>query len=226
MPDASSPVAATGSPQLIRDLPVRLAHWGLAITVTGSFASHYAGSAAFAWHVRFGAATLGLVVFRISWGFVGSRYARFGSFLRAPFGAGALDSPATLTRAGGWMALALLTLLLGQAVSGLFANDEILDTGPLSGWVARGLSNTLSTCHEVLSSVLIGAIALHLAAALFYRIARRDDRITPLVTGYRRDLPPGSAIGSEHRLLALALVLLIALALALVLWLAPEPLEL
>ena len=226
MPDATSPVAEPGGKQLIRDLPVRLAHWGLVASVSGSFASHYVGASAFAWHVRFGYATLCLVAFRIAWGFFGSRYARFQSWLRAPVATGAGDARAALTPLGGWMALALLALLLGQAVSGLFANDEMLDAGPLSGWAGRGLSNTLSSCHEVLSSVLIGALALHLGAALFYLFVREDDRITPLVTGYRRGLAPLSAIDGEHRLKALAVLVLIALALALVVALAPAPLEL
>lgn len=226
MPAAASPAPDPGEAQLIRDLPVRIAHWGLVVAVAGSFASHYAGASAFGWHVRFGYATLCLVAFRIAWGFLGPRYARFRSFLRLPGGACAGDSSAAVTPLGGLMALALLALLLGQALTGLFANDEILTVGPLSGWVGRSLSNTLSSCHEVLSSVLIGALALHLAAALVYRFVRKDDRITPLVTGYRPGLPPGSAIEDERRRWALAVAVLIVLALALLLALAPEPLEL
>ena len=230
MPETPTPAADAGSKQRIRDLPVRLAHWGLVVAVSGSFASHYAGASAFPWHVRFGYATLCLAVFRIVWGFVGPRYARFRSFLRGPFdwtfATRAGDAGAALTPLGGLMALALLALLLGQALSGLFANDEILEAGPLSGWAGRSLSNALSSCHELVSSVLIGALALHLGAALFYRFVRRDDRITPLITGYRRGLPPASAIDDERRLRALAVLVLIVLALAMLLTLAPEPLEL
>jgi len=156
---------------------------------------------------------------------MGPRYARFATFLRSPFGARRASLPAALTPLGGWMALALTALLLGQALSGLFANDDMLDAGPLSGWVARGVSNALSSCHEFLSSVLIGALALHVGAAILYGFLFKDDRITPLVTGYRSGLPPGSGIGPEHRLRALVVAFLIVLVFALVLALAPAPLE-
>jgi predicted PurR-regulated permease PerM len=75
---------SAAAPRRIRvwDLPTRLFHWTLAALVVGSFATVKAGS--MIWHERLGYAALALVAFRIVWGFVGGRYARFASFVRGP----------------------------------------------------------------------------------------------------------------------------------------------
>src|SRR5512139_2410052 len=70
--------------RLVWDLPLRVTHWLLVVTVSGAWATHYAGTQWFEWHERLGYATLVLVAFRIAWGFVGTRHARFANFLRGP----------------------------------------------------------------------------------------------------------------------------------------------
>ena len=65
----------------IWDLPLRLFHWLLVLTLCGSWLTQELGTAWMDWHVRLGYFALGLVVFRILWGFVGPRHARFSSFL-------------------------------------------------------------------------------------------------------------------------------------------------
>src|SRR3546814_7151584 len=63
----------------IWDLPTRLFHWALAACVIGAYASVKLGGLYMEWHVRFGLATLGLVAFRLVWGLIGPRYARFAT---------------------------------------------------------------------------------------------------------------------------------------------------
>jgi cytochrome b len=212
IPEPHTTASGSADAQLIWDLPLRVCHWALALAVTGSFMTHYAD--AFEWHVRFGYLTLTLVAFRLAWGFLGPRYARFAELLgsaRAAWPLRAATRGAGHTALGAWMALLLLGLLGGQALTGLFANDEVVDAGPLSGWVRQATSNWLSAWHENISNVLLGAIALHVLAAAYYRWRRRDDRVVPLVTGRKRGLPAGSAV---------------AAALALIVWLAPPPADL
>jgi hypothetical protein len=69
---------------LVWDLPVRVTHWLLVACVAGCWATHYAGVEWFQWHRRLGYGALVLVAFRIVWGFVGTRHARFSNFLRGP----------------------------------------------------------------------------------------------------------------------------------------------
>lgn len=68
----------------IWDLPTRLFHWALVVCIVGAFVSVKLGGLYMDWHVRFGCVALGLIVFRVLWGFVGPRYARFTQFVRGP----------------------------------------------------------------------------------------------------------------------------------------------
>jgi cytochrome b len=215
--DADTPATER---QLIWDLPLRVCHWALAIAVAGSFVTHEIGTSAFAWHARFGYATLVLVVFRIAWGFVGPAHARFGDFVRGPRAAwtyargmfarqsaGAAKAHfAGHNPLGGWMVLLLLALLLVQAVAGLFANDEIMSTGPLYGYVDGDRSNAITTVHARLSDVILYAVGVHVLAAFFYLLVRRENLIGPMITGRKPGLPPGAGIGSQRIALALAIV--------------------
>lgn len=206
--------------QLVWDLPLRVCHWALAIAVAGSFVTHEIGTTAFAWHAWFGYATLVLVVFRIAWGFVGPAHARFGDFVRGPraawtYARGVFARPRPGTPAahfaghnplGGWMVLLLLALLLVQATAGLFANDEIMSTGPLYGYVDADRSNAITTLHARLSDVILYAVGIHVLAAFWYLLVRRENLIGPMITGRKPGLPPGAGIAGQRVALALAIV--------------------
>ena len=66
---------------------------------------------------------------------------------------------------GAWTAVLLRALLPGQALTGLFANEEILDSGPLARWLSLAASNRVSDWHGGVANLLIGALALHVGAA-------------------------------------------------------------
>ena len=97
----------------------------------GAFVTVKLGGLYMDWHIRFGCATLGLLLFRLIWGFIGPRYARFSQFLR-PRGRGPLPegaAPAGHNPLGALSVLALLLVLGFQAVSGLFTSDDIMVQG-------------------------------------------------------------------------------------------------
>ncbi|MCZ8130665.1 MAG: cytochrome b/b6 domain-containing protein [Steroidobacteraceae bacterium] len=219
--------------QLVWDLPLRLCHWGLVIAVAGSFVTHEIGTTAFRWHVWFGYATLILVAFRLVWGFVGPAHARFGSFLRGPraawtYARGLFSraQPAAPVAGhnplGGWMVLALLAILLVQAAAGLFANDEIINAGPLYGYVDSEQSDVLSRLHRQLSDWILIAVGVHVAAAFFYLLVKRENLIGAMVTGYRRGLPAAAAIGGHRVALAAAIVAVLGAGLWWLVRTAPE----
>ena len=216
------------------DLPVRLTHWLLVITVSGSWLTAELAGNAFRWHEYCGYSVLVLVSFRLLWGFAGTRYARFSSFLRGPRAVAAylqkLRSPDAYRPGvghnplGGWVVLLMLVLLLGQALTGLFANDEVANTGPLYGWISGDLSDRLTLWHHRIFTGLQVIVGLHISAALWYLIARHDNLIWPMVTGRKPAavVPAGEGISSSRVWLAGILVAALAAALVLSIRLAPE----
>ena len=212
---------------LVWDWPLRVFHWLLVICVAGAWATHYAGLEWFEWHRRLGYATLVLVAFRVVWGFVGTRYARFGSFVRGPRAIAeyvaslrsSAAAPAGHNPLGALSVIAFLAVLLVQAATGLFANDEVANAGPFFGWVSQETSNQLTSIHHLNSNVLLGLIAVHLLAVVYYDVMRRSGLTRALLTGRKQRV---EGIEGSRGVLALIIVALLAVALALAIRAAPE----
>jgi cytochrome b len=216
--------------RLVWDLPLRVTHWTLVISVAGAWITHYAGTQWFEWHRRLGYATLVLVVFRLLWGFVGTRHSRFASFLPGPHalleyvrnrGAAATVGHNPL---GALSVVAMLVLLLVQAATGLYANDEIANAGPFYGWITQETSNRITGCHEANSNLLLGMIVLHLLAIAWYAFAARRPLVRAMLTGRKdaRDVAPGEAITDSRTVLAVVIVVALGAALTLAVRAAPE----
>jgi cytochrome b len=216
--------------RLVWDLPVRLVHWLIVLAVAGSWATHYAGIEWFAWHRRLGYAALVLVVFRVLWGFVGTRHARFGNFLRGPrvvvnylLGRTAKGFVGH-NPLGGVGVVAMLGVLLLQASTGLFANDEIMNAGPFYGWIDPALSNRLTTLHRLSSDALLVLIGLHVLAVGWHVLGRRRPLLRAMFTGRKpaAEVPLAQAIAGSRTGVALAIVAVLASALAIAVRAAPE----
>lgn len=178
------------------DLPTRLFHWALAVCVAGSFISVKLGGLWMDWHVRLGLVVAGLVVFRVVWGLIGPRYVRFAQFVRSPLAAirylrGQSVHIAGHNPLGAYSVLALILSIGFQAFSGLFANDDVMTSGPLAP-LNETWSSTLTSLHKLNEWVLLTLIALHIVAILWYRIKGRKDMLGAMVHG-DADLAPGLA---------------------------------
>lgn len=169
------------------DWPLRLFHWLLVIAVSGCYITGTLGGSLTDWHNRFGQLTLGLLIFRLLWGFFGGTHARFASFLPTPVGIrqylrgewqGLGHNPI-----GALAVFALLAVLLALVTTGLFANDDIVFEGPLYPLVDKALSDKLSVWHNWLSNPLLVIVGLHLAAMAFYRAVKGIDLVKPMLTG-------------------------------------------
>jgi hypothetical protein len=123
------------------------------------------------------------------------------------------------------MIVALLALLLAMPLTGLFANDEILEYGPLYGYVSDSLSNRLTSIHKQVFDYLIVLIGLHVAAALSYLFFRRENLILPMITGRKSaaQVPPEEAIRNTRSWLALLIGAAVAGTIAYVVQSAPPP---
>jgi cytochrome b len=218
----SRPLAGDGKTQrLVWDLPLRLVHWSLVVSFIGAFVTNRLGVAWFDWHVRFGYAVLALVVFRVMWGFVGAKHARFANFVRSP--AMTLSYARRLVRGdvpsyvghnplGALMVVALLLGLGTQAGVGLFANDEIFNSGPLAGMVTKETSLALTSLHRRGFYLLAIAAVVHVAAVLVHVLVKRENIVRAMITGTKpRELVDAEDEISSSRLrLAAALMLLVA----------------
>jgi cytochrome b len=191
----------TAGPDRIRvwDLPTRIFHWALAILVIFSFASGKIGGGWMDWHLKSGYAILALLVFRLGWGILGGRTARFAHFVRGPraaidyaraiFGG---NRPHTLGHnpMGGWMVVFMLGLLVAQAGSGLFADDEIATQGPLAGKVSNAVVVKMSAFHYYNGWTIVAAVVLHVIAVAAYQWGLKVDLLRPMVSGWKV-VPPG-----------------------------------
>jgi len=207
------------------DLPTRIFHWTLVVLVVFSFTTGKLGGSWMAWHLRSGYAILALLLFRLAWVIVGGQTARFAHFVRGPraFLAHAGSIASRTARAitghnpmGGWMVLLLLALLLAQAGTGLFSDDEIATTGPLAEKVSNAVVAKLSSFHYYNGWVIAIAAGIHVMAVAFYQLALGVEVIRPMIRGWREsDASPAPARMGSPWLAAVVL----GLASGLVYWL-------
>jgi cytochrome b len=169
------------------DLPVRLVHWLIVLLVPFSWWT--AREEMLEWHYRSGLLILGLVVFRLVWGLIGSSTARFASFVRGPRHIvnhlrGRREFVIGHNPLGALSVLALLFMLAVQVGLGLFSADEDgLLSGPLSGLIGEETVESVTELHETSFEVLKWLIVLHVAAILFYLLVRRKNLVGPMVGG-------------------------------------------
>jgi cytochrome b len=208
------------------DLPLRIFHWGLLLTVIGLFVTAKIGGNAMQWHFYFGYTAMTLLAFRLVWGVMGSQYARFSSFPPNPAAAwrtvrGAASASLGHNPLGAFSVYAFLVSLSFQAISGLFSNDDIAAQGPWAVKISKEQSDTLTGLHKINEKVIIALIALHLVAMLYYHFVKKEPLLKAMVTGDKQMLNHQPALdNSSTRWRGLSVFLACAL---LVYWLVKKP---
>jgi cytochrome b len=190
-----TPAPAPASPvQKVWDVPTRLVHWALAIGVGVSWWS--VENKMMDVHYWSGLTLLGLLIFRIYWGFAGPETSRFAHFIKGPvavFGYApklfSKDYRAAFGHnpLGALSVVALLLAIIFQVSLGLFASDtDGLFAGPLNRHVDYDTAKEITDFHEDFFNWLLALIILHLAAIAFYLVVKRINLIGPMLTGRRR----------------------------------------
>jgi cytochrome b len=144
-------------------------------------------------HRQAGYAIFALVVFRVFWGFAGSRTARFAQFLKGP---GAIlaylrthdgETPSDgHNPLGGWSVAGLLAVILTITLAGLFAVDvDGIESGPLADWVSFDTGRMASEWHETVFNAALAVIGIHVLAIGYYQVLNLQDLIGPMITGKR-----------------------------------------
>jgi cytochrome b len=202
----------------IWDGATRAVHWLLVVLIGLSW-----------WTVRHhrmdlhrysGYALLGVLVFRLYWGFFGSTTARFAHFVKGPrsiwhyLRSGANPVLPGHNPLGALSVLALLGLLLAQVALGLFSVDvDGLESGPLSHWVSFETGRACARLHQTGFDVLKVLIVGHIVAIVLYWVVKRDNLVRPMITGskgWNHSPPPQVQFASRwHALLGIALAALL-----------------
>ncbi|MCG9025151.1 cytochrome b/b6 domain-containing protein [Laribacter hongkongensis] len=176
------------------DLPTRLFHWTLVLTFAGLWYSGTQGGEMLQYHIWLGYGMATLLLFRLIWGVLGSQTARFVQFVRGPasmldYARGQLPEEKIPGHnpMGGMMVMLLLALLIAQVLTGLFAADidSYAYDGPLVHLVDAEQAEAITLWHKALVNVLLGAVALHLSAIVFYALVKRQNLVGPMLTGYK-----------------------------------------
>lgn len=229
--------------QLVWDLPLRLFHWLLVIGIASLWLTQYLGYDHLAeiparfnldWmtiHMRLGYGMLGLLVFRLIWGFVGPRHARFPSFFPLPGRIAAyvkgVAKPVGHNPLGAMMVFLMLALIGAQAATGLFTTDDVLTYGPFNQvtWLSPKTISLLSGLHHRLFNFILAAIAIHVLAITIYAAVFKENLVGPMVHGRkpRRVVPQGEGIASSQLLKAAIVIAFSAAIVYGLLSLAPPP---
>ncbi len=174
------------------DVPVRLFHWLLVTSILMLFITGKVGGNYMEWHKKIGYFVIGLILFRVVWGFVGSYHARFKNFVRAPAAVIAYaksllkkDSPHYVGHnpMGALSVLAVMVAVGFQTVTGLFSNDDIMLEGPYASMVSKAFSDQMTSLHKLNSNVILVLIGLHLSAIVFYAVFKKEQLIEAMLTG-------------------------------------------
>jgi len=165
---------------LVWDVPTRVFHWLQALSFGAAYLTAFSERMR-NYHVALGYILLGLLVFRLLWGFVGTRYARFRSFLFNPKE----------------IFVYLLTMVKGKPVHYLGHNPA----GSVSVWLLLGLglfigvtgvlalqddaSDVVVDLHGLVTNVMLGVILLHLVGVLMSSILHRENLVRAMFTGLK-----------------------------------------
>ena len=185
---------------LVWDLPTRLFHWLLVISFTGAFLtaeSEYWRD----WHVALGYMVVALIGFRLIWGVIGSRYARFSSFAFAPSQVW-IYLKSLLSRsprhyvghnpAGSWVIYGLLLLGVLSGASGYAIYNDIG-----GGW--------FEDLHEGVSNMMLGLVGVHVSGVLVSSLLHRENLVRSMIDGYKQG-EPGQGIRRLQWLVGIGLI--------------------
>lgn len=179
-------IGATGKLRqsiMVWDMPVRVFHWLLVICFAGAWLTSESERLAMI-HYAFGYTAGLLVLIRLVWGVIGTRYARFSQFLKSP--KAVIEHFLVMLRghphqdvghnpAGGLVMFALMLLILLIGFTGYLTVKEFF-------------GNFASEIHEAAASLVLGLVIVHIIAAAGMSVIERQNLVRSMVTGKKRGM--------------------------------------
>ena len=212
---------------LIWDLPLRIFHWLFACTVIASWYTSDQDNDLIDVHMMLGYFGLGLLVFRILWGFVGTKHSRFSAFFPTAtrlrlyiedLKNNQVKSTAGHNPLGSLMVFLMILLISLQAISGLFINDDVFSSGPYYDSVSKELEQFMFFLHHNVFDFMIAAIVIHLLAIAYYVRVKKQLLIIPMITGKKPENLVKVTDKIKHSKIFLAVLLVITIT-AFIYWL-------
>jgi len=178
--------------RLVWDLPLRIFHWLLGLSILAAWATAEWGEEQL--HMWNGYLILGLLIFRIFWGVWGTRHSQFIHFFPSPKTLFAYiklmfskTSKETVGHnpAGSLMVIAMILMVGLQAVTGLFTEGEIW-AGPYTSALDSSIAKKLESIHHSNFNYLLALIGLHILAIFVYLFRKKQNLIVPMITGFKK----------------------------------------
>ena len=181
--------------QKVWDPMVRIFHWSLILFFTITYLTEDE------WldlHVTTAYVVTGLVIFRVFWGFIGGRHARFSQFVRSPRTVRAYLKDVLAFKAkryvghnpaGGAMVLALIFSLTATIITGMviYGYEEL--SGPLAGYTSTltpFIADVIEESHELFASMTVFLIFMHVIGVLIASFQHQENLIHSMVHGYKK----------------------------------------
>ena len=168
---------------LVWDLPTRAFHWLLVLCFAGAWLTSESERLQMI-HYAFGYSACALVLFRLVWGLIGTKYARFSQFIKAPSEiighlkgllSGHEHSSPGHNPVGGLVMLGLMLAILVIGLTGYFSIKEFL-------------GNLMSEAHEAIASLTLGLVIIHVVAAIVMSLLQKENLVKAMVDGRKKGL--------------------------------------
>ena len=169
---------------LVWDVPTRVFHWLLAICFAGAWLTSESERLQMI-HYAFGYSAVAIVLFRLLWGFIGTKYARFHQFIKGPkemvgHAKGLLGGHQHITPGhnpvGGIVMLGLMLAILLIGLTGFWTVKEFL-------------GDFMSGAHEAIASLALGLVIIHIAAAVIMSLLQKENLVRAMLNGKKNGLP-------------------------------------
>ena len=168
---------------LVWDVPTRVFHWLLVLCFAGAWLTSESERLQMI-HYAFGYSACALVLFRLVWGLIGTKYARFSQFIKAPSEiighlkgllSGHEHSSPGHNPVGGLVMLGLMLAILVIGLTGYFSIKEFL-------------GNLMSEAHEAIASLTLGLVIIHVVAAIVMSLLQKENLVKAMVDGRKKGL--------------------------------------
>jgi cytochrome b len=175
---------------------VRIFHWSLVIFFSIAYVTE---DDLMQLHVWAGYGILGLITFRLIWGLIGTRHARFTDFVKKPHVVfqylrdilhGNAKRYLGHNPAGGAMVVLLLLLLTATGISGVALYGIEEHAGPLAEWTRNWphiMEDILEETHELLANTTLLLVLIHIGGVLLASLQHGENLIASMWHGKKSD---------------------------------------